>query len=394
MERIFLEILGAAVAGKTWQGSDLTGEQWTQVLALAKRHDVLPMVYQAVYRQPSAAALPGAIKMAVRQQVITQTMKTEAFLALYRYLREKQIPCMVVKGILCRSLYPNPDHRRSSDEDLIVPPEAYDAACEALEAYGMTCAAEDPEERDYRMAGSPLHIELHANLFVTDSEAYGDWNRLFTGFWDRAVCREFGDVEILGPNHTDHLLYLICHAYKHFLHSGFGLRQVADMALYANAWGSEICWEHVLEKCQQIRGAHFAATLFAIAERYLTFDPVRACYPASWKEYALETDPLLEDLFGAGVFGGATESRRHSSNMTLNAVTEGKPNLLSQVFPPKRKLEKQFPYLQDKGWLLPVAWTQRLWRYATNLRKDNDPTEAVKIGNQRVALLRQYKIID
>lgn len=34
-------------------------------------------------------------------------------------------------------------------------------------------------------------------------------------------------------NASDHLFYLICHALKHFYHSGFGIRQVCDILLFA-----------------------------------------------------------------------------------------------------------------------------------------------------------------
>lgn len=32
---------------------------------------------------------------------------------------------------------------------------------------------------------------------------------------------------------TDHLLCLLCHAYKHFLYAGFGIRHVCDIGIFA-----------------------------------------------------------------------------------------------------------------------------------------------------------------
>ena len=38
-------------------------------------------------------------------------------------------------------------------------------------------------------------------------------------------------IRILAP--TDHLLCLLCHAYKHFLYAGFGIRHVCDIGIFA-----------------------------------------------------------------------------------------------------------------------------------------------------------------
>ena len=52
-------------------------------------------------------------KRRIVQQVMIQTMKTSEFLQLYRFLAEAGIRPLVVKGIVCRELYPNPDYRAS-----------------------------------------------------------------------------------------------------------------------------------------------------------------------------------------------------------------------------------------------------------------------------------------
>ena len=91
--------------------------------------------------------------------------------------------------------------------------------------------------------------------------------------------------------------YLICHAFKHFLHSGFGIRQVCDIILFANAYGDAIDWERVLKQCREIQADLFAAALFGIGEKYLTFDPERAHYTESWREIQVdETDEIIDDI--------------------------------------------------------------------------------------------------
>lgn len=99
---------------------------------------------------------------------------------------------LVVKGIVCRNLYPRPDYRVSGDEDVWIPWEEYEACHKAMLEFGMAPA--DPEqdiqaahEVPYSKKGSSLYIELHKSLFPPESKAYGDLNRFFENAREHAI---------------------------------------------------------------------------------------------------------------------------------------------------------------------------------------------------------------
>ena len=202
--------------------------------------------------------------------------------------------------------------------------------------------------------------------------------------------------------YTDHLFYLICHAFKHFLHSGFGIRQVCDIVLFANAYGREVDWSKILDQCREIHADLFTAALFQIGQKYLIFDPVKAGYPQEWQEIQVDEQLLLDDLLDAGIYGGGTMSRKHSSNITLNAVSSEKQgkkaghSVLKTLFPSAKNMEGRYPYLKKHPYLLPVAWLTRIMRYHQETKKsqNNDAAQAVSIGNQRIELFREYHILD
>ena len=66
----------------------------------------------------------------------------------------------------------------------------------------------------YTKKDSPLYIELHRHLFDSAQDAHDELNHFFA---------DIAPVEVDGfltmPPH-EHLLYLILHAYKHFVYSG------------------------------------------------------------------------------------------------------------------------------------------------------------------------------
>ena len=411
-EQYFLEALNASLRGERVQWENpLDAQDWAALFQLAQAHHVLPMIFEAVYACPAAKCADAQLMLLAKRQtmqsVMLQAMKTGELLALMKHLQAAGVTPCVVKGAVCRSLYPHPDHRISGDEDVLIPPEQFDRCHEAMLAFGMRPA--DPQqdiqtahEVPYGKPGSPLYIELHKHLFPPENDAYGDFNRFFADAHAHTVEIMVDGVPLTTLSPTDHFFYLICHAFKHFLHSGFGIRQVCDILLFADRYAREIDWTAVLENCRDIRAEQFVAALLKIGQKHFGFDPEAAGVPQAWQAIQVDEGPMLRDLLDSGVFGDATMSRKHSSTMTLNAVAADRRgrkaggNVLRTIFPSRKALEGRYPFLRTKPWLLPVAWVRRIAHYAAERRSagaDNKAAESLRIGSERVELLRRYGVI-
>lgn len=410
--RKFLEALCASMKNEkvSWNG-ELSAAEWNELFECAEKHQVLNMIYDAVYQcvdiQNVEPGILSAIKRKVVHSVMLQIARTEEFLSLYRHLSEKGLKPWVVKGIICRELYPQPDHRTSGDEDLWIRSEEFEELHEQMLAWGMQLT--DPEQEicrsfevSYGKKGSPIYVEVHKNLFSPDEKAYADFNHFFEHTAERKKEVEIAGVQICTMESTDHLFYLICHAMKHFLHSGFGIRQVCDIVMFAAKYGEEIDWKKIHRMCQQIRAEKFAAAIFKIGEAYLAVDFSKASYLSEWNELSVDETKLLEDLLDAGVYGDANMNRKHSSSITLQAATAQKSgkkarfSLRETVFPSVKRLEGRYQYLRKRPYLLPVAWIQRIFRYykESGNQRENQVSDAISIGNQRVELLKYYDILE
>lgn len=400
---VFLALFSAALTGEKAQDPGLELTEWEQLLHLAAEQEALPLIFDAAAGVPSFKAIDietrrewqhKALSIAIRQ--VTQTNE---FLTLMLHALAQGLNPIVLKGIVCRSLYPKPMLRPSVDEDLLIEAEDTEAYHEFFLAEGLFADELEvdrgqEDELSYHREKSPTYIELHKALFSHSSAAYGDLNALFEGAQERAVELRIEDVTLRTLCPTDHFLYLVCHAYKHFLHSGVGIRQAADMAQFANAYGAEIDWQHVFEDCQAVHIETFTAALLRIAKKYLTLLEI----PAPFSEIDVEEQPLLEDMLSGGLYGAVDKDRLHSGNMTLDAVAAQKQGRHSSgvwhsLFPGSGYLKSQFPYAQKYPILLPVAWAQRIGRYLTQESTAN-PAETIRIGEERIALLKQYHIID
>ena len=93
-------------------------------------------------------------------------------------------------------------------------------------------------------------------------------------------------------------------------------------------------------------------------------------------------------------------TRLHSSTVTLNAVkasrTGEKSGVLRTVFPKRAYLERRYPYLKKRPYLLPVAWAQRLAHYAGEKQSGagNSASGSIKLAKERIELMKQYDIMD
>ena len=395
IETQFLHIAKAAISG-----GDLPAEKvdWPAIFTLANQQKLLPILFESVRKTPAAeenAALFAVTKQQVIGQVLNQTVRSAEFADLYRKLRRAGLHPIVVKGQLCSRLYPLKDHRISADDDLYIPDAEFMACHEQLLANGLTTDTPADElttadEVTYTKGGSPLYIELHRHLFDSAEDAHDELNHFFA---------DLNPVEIDGflamPPH-EHLLYLLLHAYKHFVRSGIGLRQFCDIGLWARAYHAEIDWQRLHEQCESVHAATFTAAAFCIAKDYLgiEFD-----LPAPW-DGSIDVEPLLHDSLCGGVYGSNDLTRLHSSTVTLNAVkasrTGEKSSVLRTVFPKREYLERRYPYLKKRPYLLPVAWVQRLAHYAGEKKTsaDSSASGSIKLAKERIELMKRYDIME
>ena len=394
-ETQFLHIAKVAVSGGEIPAENV---DWSAVFALAGQQKLMPLLFEAARKAPAAAenaALFAAVKQQVIGQVLHQTLRAAEFAALYGDLRAAGLHPVVVKGQLCSRLYPLQDHRISADDDLYIPEAEFPACHARLLANGLTTDTPADElaaadEVSYTKEGSPLYIELHRHLFDSSEDAHDDLNRFFA---------DLHPVEIDGflamPPH-EHLLYLILHAYKHFVRSGIGLRQFCDIGLWARAYHDQIDWLRLHDQCRTVHAATFAAAAFCIAANDLG---IELDLPAPWED-TMDVAPLLHDTLCGGVYGSNDYMRLHASTVTLNAVrasrTGGRSSVLRTVFPPRSALARRYPYLKKHTWLLPAAWAQRLAHSAREKRQTTADSAAgsLRLARERIELMKQYDILE
>lgn len=410
--KYLLEVLNIAIHNEKYglNKYDIKELSIEKIYKLSKTHNILPLIYEGINLIDSIDKSINEIQLWKRQamaQEINQIQRSERFLDIYKNFLDNNIKPIVVKGITCRNIYPFPDSRISSDEDILVKKEDFELCHKILTENNMKIIdGVDIENKDvvaYICTSSRLMIEVHKTLFNENEEEHVNiFNAFYKDCFNKSIhVNVQGRVVYTFPE-TMNLMYLINHTTKHFLHGGVGIRQVCDIVKFIECNSKEIDWDYLWKNLKKIKYDYFVFNLLNIGELYLGLDKMLIQYP-DWYDYNnVDSRALLEDILDAGIFGSSSMERKQSSLITLDAVNNReikthKSTFKAALFPSVLNLKGRYTYLNKKPYLLPIAWTQRVISYVNEKGIPQNIGKAaygsISIGKQRVELLKQYKII-
>ena len=327
--------------------------------------------------------------------VAAQAQRTQRFLALYQELIAADLRPIVLKGILCRSLYGElADYRPSCDEDLYIPHEQMAKIDEVLRQNGwrMTSHSESldhPEKLQvisYEDVTGILPLEIHPTWSGTGSPQQAKENARFVGADERAITVEIEGVPLLSLNATDHYLYLYLHLVKHFEIAGVGLRQILDLAQFQRAFTDQIDWRQIRKDIQTLSSPGLYSDVMALAQR-LGFE-----VDGMFRQ--VDPDRLLEDCLEGGVFGSARPGQGRGAILSIAArYPSGASRAQRLLLPSVAQLQDGRPWLVGRPWLLPVAWVQRAGRLLFDSKWSRVTLGSLKEARQRLKLLGRYGLL-
>ena len=400
-QKLFLELLRSVIHKEKLVSKDEEIlPSLKEILRLSSIHMVLPLVVNDLYDiDPKRMEI---YKNIVVKQTTEQAAETASFILLYQKMTEEGLSPVVLKGIICRNLYPEPELRSSVDEDFLINPDELHKYHEFLLGHGFQLV--DPEislnqadEVSYKNPNNHLYLEVHKYPFACNDNLFGGLNKLFEDPRETVIMRIY-DTDICSLDYTDQLLYMICHAYKHLIYSGIGIRQLCDMTLFAETYGKQIDWDRITATLEQQHFTLFGEALLKICVDHLGMDTEKAGCSRLYTLCKVDEEPLLVDILSGGIYGAQDENRLHSANMTLSAISaekQGKRSegLAASLFPSYSYMCGNYPYLKQYKFLLPVAWLQRIVTYLKNRNKNVNPGKSIQIGKQRIELLKKYKLL-
>lgn len=372
-------------------------EFWQKIANLSAIHHVIPMIYEQVNKSPTRDMIDKSLmqewKFKTVQSILLQEKNTACFLDLYQKLENAGFHPLVVKGIVLRNLYCNPEYRNSSDEDFWIQKEELERCEEFLKQQGFEKASNSDKEKmafDHKTTG--FHIEVHLIPFISES-VFEPMNRAFEGCFDRAKIVEIQDVKIRTLCDEDHMNYMIGHCFQHFLTCGVGIRQIADLMKYAETYGPVMNWDEVEAFTRKYNIYEFWKTMMAIAKQYLGFSAEKANIPEEHCIVQENLEELMIDILSGGIYGKTSQERICGSLFVSTAANYKNGNLFAyiwrSIFISPKQLEHRYPWMERRLYLLPIAWVLRIAAIFKEYRKQTI-RNAVAVGNYRIQLAKRY----
>lgn len=384
----------------------LCQKKWQRVFKIACEQRLLPVIYEKVCHEPSFLKNDDKIKNYWRQMsimsIVDQVNKSKAFLSLYQKIEDSNLDCIVTKGLILRELYQKKEWRTSGDEDILVNKNDFKLLHQILieEGYRVLNGdyIDDLEVVVYDNYRNGLHLEIHLVLFGNNTP-YHYLNDFFKDIFKtkNEIIIDDNKIQVMNPQLQ--LLYLISHAFKHFVNMGVGLRQIMDIGMYSQKYYQVIDWNKLFEDVDKFNGYEFVCCIYMILNDYLNITYEKLNFPLEKIDIEIDYLPFLKDIFKGGIYGKALKKRTYSHLATSQLLDGKKKGLTFRIFfPAVDKLKQNYPILNKHPYLIFFIWVKRGIRFIKRYRKDHNGSninikEIIGENNERINLLKKYNII-
>jgi hypothetical protein len=230
--------------------NSLVENEWDSIKSLADQQGLSAVVLDGIESLPEQVRPPKEFLL----QWIGEVLQEESLFSLHKEVavdvaklfNRNAIKTYVLKGIVVSECYPKPNHRVSADIDCYLLPErgdfdAWSLGNDLIKAKGFKVNTDFYKNSSFDISG--VNIENH---------------KFFTPFRGNKKLEEFERVlqSLMKQNNEDVIestylyrppvlvtaLFLIEHAYSHFLHEGLTWRHVLDWAMFSRKHQQEILW--------------------------------------------------------------------------------------------------------------------------------------------------------
>jgi hypothetical protein len=265
---------GGGVAAALASGHGVRGVRWEELVALAERHRLAPLLWRHLSSSPPPADVPREVLERLESAYLASTagnlLRRARLHEVLGALGAAGVPAMLLKGAaLVETVYPEPGLRPMVDLDVLVPAQEIERAHTAVRNLGYVVNPQQTAETHQGMRDRHYHypslvardgmmaVEIHRHVLMGPS-AFD-----ISGFWERARPGTGGPAHLL-PAPEDLLLHVGIHFSNDRLFWSKGaLGQLTDMAWIAAC--HPLDWDDVVRRAAEygVGGRLFLALLTA-----------------------------------------------------------------------------------------------------------------------------------
>lgn len=229
---------------------------WNAIEALAERQGLLPIVVDGIETLPDAIRPPKIALLRLIGEALQMeqqyALQRKTAVDMARLFHDNCIRTYVLKGEVVAECYPKPEHRISADFDCLLLPEVgeddvWEKGNQLIENAGYKVGHGFYKNSSFDLPG--LMVENHR--FMVPFRGNKTLRRLEKYLQSEMLSHKplpsdfFHQTSLCRPPVMVSALFLIEHAYSHFLHEGLNWRHVLDWVMFSDKYKDEIDWNQL-----------------------------------------------------------------------------------------------------------------------------------------------------
>lgn len=394
-EKKLLALLKESLTGCRQGEAPALGEEtspdWFLLADMAKRHNVLALLYEPLAGERAEDAVPGAVRETVRNAAVKAAKQSYRLLFLSKFLtdrlKEAQIPVVLLKGAATAGFYPVPEYRKSGDVDLLLlAPERLEQCCDILKASGCRVKERQPSLHHVVFCSPEgIEVELHTMLAEPfDNQKMNRYLEEKIPECGKQICRA-QRMGVTLPVLQDgyHAYELLLHMLQHFLRSGFGLKLLCDWVVFWNRDVDGQQRELYLSMVEESGLRGFSDMVTRTCFRYLGLS--KDAMDLLVAEEICEEEEFMREILEAEEFGKSGKERM---------VALRSSSIQDYVRGFHYQMHLNFPRAGKCFLWWPVLWVITLFRFLDNNRKIRKVSawEVFRKAGQRGRLIKQLRL--
>lgn len=276
---------------------------WPAIFHISKRQGVSAILLDAIEKLPSEQRPPKALLLQwIGHAAMIERMYAkheQQITSLAQFLKQRNIPMLLLKGYGCSLCYPRPEHRPTGDIDIYLFGKQNKVDTFVEEELDINVHREYHKHSTFNYGG--VEVENHAK-FIDDVSHKSNirFERTLMSVLNNEKCLLSPIDNVLLPSPTFNALFLLRHTGEHFASNEITLRHVLDVGTFFHRYHSKIDWALIFKVYKEERMLRFFNAIATICVEYLGIDAV--CFASDDKQYTYQSDTTLAKRILSDIF--------------------------------------------------------------------------------------------
>ena len=324
-------------------------EELKEILSLSKSNNILIVSYLAL--KNDGVVFPDQVEKNLNLFYTQNIRKTALFeeerKALYKYMNERQISFLPLKGILINTLYPDYGTREFADNDILFDQKHKKEIKEFFVNRGYEVESYGKYVHDTYLKKPVYNFEMHRILFQDTSrnKTMKVFENYYKDFLEHALVKDGYERKV---SDEDFFLYFLCHFYKHYSNGGAGIRTLLDIRIYLIKH-PDMDRNYLNQEYKKLNIQSFVDSILSLID-HLFLE----------KELSKEEKDILVSMVDSGTYGNIETNVKN--NMKKKTKTQ---YILSRIFPPLSFYKSTYPIAYYSIIGIPFVFLYRLVRGVT-----------------------------